>query len=245
VMDHVEGRIFWDATLPEVERDARGQYFDSMNKMLARLHTVDYRQIGLTDYGRPVNYIARQIERWSRQYRQDTEAGSNAHMDRLIEWLAEHVPRGDETSLVHGDYRMDNLIFHPTEARVVAVLDWELSTLGHPLADFGNHLMMYRLPPRLIAGLFGADLRKLNIPGEEEYVAAYCRRTKRDGIAERNFYVAFGLFRMAAILHGIKGRLARGTAVSTRAKNYATAFDWMAELAWSQVSRPHAAAVLK
>jgi len=240
VMDYVEGRIFWNATLPEVEREARPRYFDAMNEALARLHALDYRQIGLTDYGRPGNYFARQIERWSRQYREDTEAGRNPDMDRLIEWLPQHVPPGDETSPVHGDYRIDNLIFHPTEARVLAVLDWELSTLGHPLADFGNHLMMYRLPPRLIAGLLGSDLPALNIPSEAQYVAAYCRRTGRDGIADPDldFYVTFGLFRMTAILHGIKGRLARGTAASTQAKEYADAVDWMAELAWSQTRRP-------
>jgi aminoglycoside phosphotransferase (APT) family kinase protein len=237
VMEYVPGRIFWDATLPQVPRDVRGRYFDAMNDAIARLHTLDYTRLGLGDYGRPGNYFERQIERWSRQYREDTAAGRDVHMERLIEWLPQHIPPGNETSLVHGDYRLDNLIFHPTEPRVLAVLDWELSTLGHPLGDFANHLMMYRMPPRLTAGLLGADLAAHGIPGEAEYVAAYCGRTKRVGIADLDFYVAFGMFRMAAILHGIKGRLARGTAASARAPEYARAVEWMAELAWNQVGR--------
>jgi aminoglycoside phosphotransferase (APT) family kinase protein len=238
VMEYVPGRIFWDATLPQVAREERAKYFDAMNEAIARLHALDYARMELTDYGRPGNYFERQIDRWSRQYREDTAAGRDAHMERLIEWLPRHIPPGNETSLVHGDYRLDNLIFHPTEPRVLAVLDWELSTLGHPLGDFANHLMMYRVPPRLVAGLVGADLGAQGIPGEAEYVGAYCRRTKRAGIADLNFYVAFGMFRMAAILHGIKGRLARGTAASARASEYAEALEWMAELAWRQVGEP-------
>src|SRR5690606_473969 len=147
VMDHVEGRIFWDATLPQVDRDERPLYFDAMNDTLARLHRVDFQALGLADYGRSGNYFARQISRWSRQYLEGAAAGRDEHMDRLVEWLPAHIPPGDETSLVHGDFRVDNLIFHPSEPRVLAVLDWELSTLGHPLADFSYHLMMYRMPP--------------------------------------------------------------------------------------------------
>src|SRR5690606_24170394 len=144
VMDCVDGRIFWDATLPEVRRGERRHFFDAMNETLARLHLVDVTAVGLADYGRPGNYFERQIARWSGQYRGDVEAGRDANLDRLVEWLPENVPPGDETRLVHGDYRIDNLVFHPTEPRVLAVLDWELSTLGHPLADFAYHLMMYR-----------------------------------------------------------------------------------------------------
>jgi aminoglycoside phosphotransferase (APT) family kinase protein len=236
VMDHIDGRIFWDVTLPEVNREVRPRYFDAMNEALAQLHSIDYAAIGLANYGRPGNYFERQIARWSKQYVTDVEAGRDPHMDRLIEWLPTHVPSGDETTLVHGDFRIDNMIFHPTEPRVLAVLDWELSTLGHPLADFSYHLMMYRMPPLVTAGLKGADLEALNIPCETEYVASYCRRTGRAGIAHLDFYLAFNLFRFAAIAHGIKGRLARGTAASPHALRMAETVPVLAELAWQQAS---------
>jgi aminoglycoside phosphotransferase (APT) family kinase protein len=234
VMDHVEGRIFWDLTLPEVSREQRPDYFDAMNATLARLHCVDYRAIGLAEYGRPGNYFERQIARWSKQYLGDGEAGRDPHMDRLVEWLPAHLPPGDETTIVHGDFRIDNMIFHPSEPRVLAVLDWELSTLGHPLADFAYNVMMYRMPPLITAGLAGADLAALNIPSESEYVAAYCRRTGRTGIAYLDFYLAFNFFRFAGIAHGIKGRLARGTASSANAARIAEAVPLLAELAWRQ-----------
>jgi aminoglycoside phosphotransferase (APT) family kinase protein len=234
VMDHVEGRIFWDLTLPEVSREQRPGYFDAMNATLARLHCIDYRAIGLAEYGRPGNYLERQIARWSKQYLGDVEAGRDPHMDRLIEWLPAHLPPGDETGIVHGDFRIDNMIFHPNEPRVLAVLDWELSTLGHPLADFTYNLMMYRMPPQITAGLEGADLAALNIPSESEYVAAYCRRTGRGDIAHLDFYLAFNFFRFAAIAHGIKGRLARGTASSANAARMAETVPVLAELAWRQ-----------
>jgi aminoglycoside phosphotransferase (APT) family kinase protein len=234
VMDHIDGRIFWDATFPEVSRDARPRYFDAMNETLARLHSIDYAAIGLANYGRPGNYFERQIARWSKQYVSDVEAGRDPYMDRLIDWLPAHVPAGDETRIVHGDFRVDNMIFHPTEPRVLAVLDWELSTLGHPLADFSYHLMMYRMPPLVTAGLKGADLEALNIPSETDYVASYCRRTGRAGIAHLDFYLAFSLFRFAAIAHGIKGRLARGTAASPHAIRMAETLPTLAELAWQQ-----------
>lgn len=234
IMDHVEGRIFWDLTLPEVSREQRPGYFDAMNAILARLHCLDYRAIGLGEYGRPGNYFERQIARWSKQYLGDVEAGRDAHMDRLIEWLPAHVPPGDETGIVHGDFRIDNMIFHPNEPRVLAVLDWELSTLGHPLADFAYNVMMYRMPPLITAGLAGADLAALNIPSESEYVAAYCRRTGRSDIAHLDFYLAFNFFRFAGIAHGIKGRLERGTASSANAVRIAEAVPLLAELAWRQ-----------
>jgi aminoglycoside phosphotransferase (APT) family kinase protein len=234
VMDYIEGRIIWDATFPGVSREQRPLYFDAMNATIARLHCIDYAAIGLGDYGRPGNYFERQIGRWSQQYLADVEAGRDPHMDRLLEWLPAHIPAGDETCLVHGDFRVDNMVFHPTEPRVLAVLDWELSTLGHPLADFAYHFMMYRMPPLRVAGLVGADLAALNIPGEAEYVAAYCRRTGRDGIPGLDFYVAFNLFRLAAICHGIKGRLARGTAASAHARETAAAYPVLARLAWEQ-----------
>jgi aminoglycoside phosphotransferase (APT) family kinase protein len=163
-------------------------------------------------------------------------AGRDPDMDRLIEWLPANIPPGDETTIVHGDFRVDNLIFHPIEPRVVAVLDWELSTLGHPLADFAYLAMMYHMPPHIVAGLAGADLNALNIPDEEEYVAAYCRRTDRDGIPSYAFYIAFNVFRLAAIFHGIKGRVIRGTASSARAAERAEAFPELARIAWRQAS---------
>ncbi|HVO48448.1 MAG TPA: phosphotransferase [Steroidobacteraceae bacterium] len=232
VMELVQGRIFWDATFPPVAREQRPLYFDAMNATLARLHQIDFAAIGLADFGAQGNYFERQISRWSRQYLQDEAAGRDPDMDRLVEWLPRHIPAGDEVSLIHGDFRCDNLIFHATEPRIVGVLDWELSTLGHPLADFAYHLMMYRVPPRGVAGLLGADLRALNIPNEAEYVAAYCARTGRAGIANLNFYIAFNLFRFAAILHGIKGRVLRGTAAAGNAREMSTTMPLYARSAW-------------
>ena len=234
VMDMVEGRIVWDARFPDVPAADRPAYFDAMNAAIAKLHSLNPAAIGLGDYGRPGNYFDRQIARWSAQYLADTEAGRDPNMDRLIDWLPANIPPGDETAIVHGDYRCDNMIFHPTEPRILAVLDWELSTLGHPLADFAYHAMMYRMPPTFVAGLAGADLGALNVPSEAEYVAAYCRRTGRDGIPAYDFYIAFNFFRIAAILHGIVGRLARGTASSAEAATRAAAFPALAELAWNQ-----------
>ena len=237
VMAMVEGRIFWDARFPEVGRADRPAYFDAMNQTLARLHGVDYAAIGLADYGRPGNYFERQIARWSRQYREDADAGRDPNMDRLCDWLAANIPPGDETSIVHGDFRCDNLIFHPTEPRILAVLDWELSTLGHPLADFAYHAMMYRMPPAVVAGLVGADLGALNIPSEAEYVAAYCRRTGRAALPDYDFHIAFNFFRIAAIFHGIKGRVVRGTASSAQARERVKVFPALAELAWQQARK--------
>jgi len=236
VMAMVEGRIFWDATLPEIAAAERPAYFDAMNATMAQLHGVDYQAIGLADYGRPGNYFQRQIARWSKQYLEDIEAGRDVNMDRLIDWLPAHIPPGDETAIVHGDFRIDNMIFHPVEPRVIAVLDWELSTLGHPLADFAYNAMMYHMPPHIVAGLAGADLKVLNIPGEAEYVAAYCKRTGREGVPDYPFYIAFNFFRMAAIFHGIKGRVARGTASSAQAAERAAVFPELASIAWSQAA---------
>ncbi len=234
VMDMVEGRIFWDATFPDVPRAERPAYFDAMNATLATLHGIDYAAIGLSDYGRPGNYFARQIDRWSKQYLADEDAGRDENMDRLMDWLPAHIPPGDESAIVHGDFRCDNMIFHPTEPRILAVLDWELSTLGHPLADFTYNAMMYRMPPHIVAGLAGADIAALNIPSEAEYVAAYCRRTKRREIAGYDFYMAFNFFRIAAIFHGIKGRVIRGTAASAQARERVKVFPELADIAWQQ-----------
>lgn len=238
VMTHIEGRSFWDASFPEVPASERKHYFDAMNAALASIHNVDYVAAGLGDFGRPGNYFARQIDRWSKQYRADAEAGRVADMERTIDWLGANIPAGEEVSIVHGDYRCDNLIFHPSRPIVLAVLDWELSTLGHPLADLGYHLMMYRMPTLAVSGLLGRDLRALGIPSEQAYIAAYCARTGRDRIEHLNFYLAFNLFRFAAILHGIRGRVLRGNAASERACEYARHVEAVAEYAWRTVNEP-------
>ena len=231
VMDMVDGRIFWDASFGNVPRGERAVYFDAMNATIAALHQLDPNAVGLGDYGRPGNYFARQIGRWSKQYLEDQEAGRDAAMDALVEWLPAHIPEGDESRIVHGDFRCDNMIFHPTEPRVVAVLDWELSTLGHPLADFAYHATMYRMPGDIVAGLGGADPEPLGLPTEADYIAAYCARTGRDGIPDWDFHMSFNFFRLAAIFHGIKGRVLRGTANSTHARERAAAFPRLAKLA--------------
>jgi aminoglycoside phosphotransferase (APT) family kinase protein len=235
VMEMVEGRIVWEASFPDVPEEERPAYFDAMNDVIARLHGIDPEAAGLGDFGKPGNYFERQIGRWSKQYLEDVEAGRVAAMDRLVEWLPKNIPDEDgEARIIHGDFRCDNMIFHPTEPRVLAVLDWELSTLGHPLADFSYHLMMYRMPAGITAGLAGLDLERLNIPSERDYVAAYCARTGRSGIPSLDFYIAFNMFRLAGILHGIKGRLARGTAASAHADKMVARLDGLADLAWAQ-----------
>ena len=217
VMELVDGRIFWNSSLPTVERPERAAYYDAMNATLAHLHSVDHRALGLDDYGRSSNYIARQVSRWSGQYLADTDAGRLVDMDWLADWLQRNLPEDEETAIVHGDFRVDNLIFHPVEPRIVAVLDWELSTLGHPLADFTYHLMMYRLSPAFPAGIAGLDLAALGLPIETDYITAYCRRTGRESVPHLDFYLAYNLFRLAAIIHGIKGRAVRGNASSRAA----------------------------
>ncbi len=236
IMECVEGRVIWDTTFPNVAKAERAHYFDAMNATLAKLHSVDYAAIGLGDYGKPGNYFARQIARWSKQYTQDEAAGHFPSMDRLVEWLPQHIPDGDESSIVHGDYRCDNMIFHPREPKVLAILDWELSTIGHPLADFTYHLMMYRMPAIATTGLLGQDLVALGIPDEASYVRSYCARTGRDSIDPRtiNFCVTYNMFRLAAILHGIRGRVVRGTAASAHAVQMSEAVEPLANLAWAQ-----------
>ena len=234
VMEMVEGRIFWNAALPEIDPGERRSYFDALNATMARLHTLDYPALGLSDYGRAGNYFERQISRWIRQYQEDEAAGRDPNMDRLVEWLPAHIPSGDETTIVHGDFRIDNVIFHPVEPRIIAVLDWELSTLGHPLADFAFHAMMYHMPPNIVAGLEGLEPAALNIPTEAQYVDAYRRRTSRSEIPDYGFYLAFSFFRLAAIFHGIKGRTIRGTAVSPHAHERASHFPRLAEIAWER-----------
>jgi aminoglycoside phosphotransferase (APT) family kinase protein len=234
VMDCVEGRVFWDQSLADLPKDQRGKVYDDMNRAIAALHNVDWQAVGLSDFGKPTEYIQRQIHRWTKQYK-DSETELIPEMENLIEWLPKNVPPGEETSVVHGDYRLDNMIFHPTEPRVLAVLDWELSTLGHPLADFSYHLMSWRLGGGDYRGLVGLDLPALGIPTESEYVAAYCRRTKRDGIANLDFYLAYNMFRLAGILQGIMGRVVAGTASSPHALEQGKRAKPMAIAAWNQV----------
>ncbi|EQB30825.1 phosphotransferase family protein [Sphingobium ummariense] len=234
VMDMVEGRIFWDAAIPEVSHAERAALFDAMNATIADLHSIDHVAAGLADYGRPGNYFERQIARWSRQYLEDAEAGRDPYMDRLVEWLPAHIPPGEDTSIVHGDFRIDNLIFHPTQPRVLAVLDWELSTLGHPGADFAYHAMMYRMPPHIVAGLGGSDPAALGIADEEAYLAAYCRRRGLADMPGYDFYIAFNFFRLAAIFHGIKGRVIRGNASSAQARERVAVLPELMRLAWRQ-----------
>ena len=237
VMEFVEGRIFWDAGFPGVGWEERPLYFDAMNKTIARLHELNPEALGLIGYGKSGNYFERQIARWSKQYFADEEeAGRLPAMERLIDWLHGHLPAQEEKDrIIHGDFRCDNMIFHPSDPQVIAVLDWELSTLGQPLGDFAYHLMMYRLPENMIAGLAGLDLARLNIPDERSYVAAYCARTGREDIQNLNFFVAFGMFRLAAIIHGIKARLARGTASSRHAGSMTQLLEPLLEIALVQI----------
>ncbi len=224
VMEMVAGRIFWDAALPDSSPAERAVCFDAMNA-IAQLHMLDPESIGLGDYGRPGNYFERQMRRWSQQYIEDEAAGRDPNMDRLIDWLKSHIPASEDSAIIHGDFRIDNVIFHPTEPRVLAVLDWELSTLGHPLADFAYHAMMYHMPPYIVAGLAGADLAALGIPTEQEYLAAYCRRTGRAAIQGYEFYLAFNFFRLAAIFHGIKGPRTAGNRRFRRCRRPGWAFS--------------------
>ncbi len=237
VMEFVSGRVFWDTSFDSVAREQRAAYFDALNATIASLHTVDFRAVGLSDFGRAEQYVARQVARWSRQYLQDDAAGRVPAMDRLIEWLPANLPPEQPAALVHGDYRADNVVFHETEPRVLAVLDWELATIGDPLADFTYHLTMYHMPSAAIPGLLGKDLKALGIPSEQAYLEAYCRRTGRHGLPHLDFYLAFCFFRLAAIFHGIRGRVVRGTAVSPRARDYASHVETLADLAWRHVER--------
>jgi aminoglycoside phosphotransferase (APT) family kinase protein len=230
VMDYVEGRIFWEQSLPGCTPVERTEIYDEMNRVIARLHSVDIDRAGLSDFGKTGNYFARQIGRWSKQYRA-SETESIDAMNRLIEWLPLNIPGGDETTVVHGDYRMDNLIFDPTEPRIIAVLDWELSTLGHPLADFSYHCMSWHIPPGAFRGIAGLDHIALGIPTESEYVERYKQRTGRT-IANWNFYLAYNLFRIAAILQGVYKRSTEGIASSDNAVESGKRARALAEIGW-------------
>lgn len=234
LMDMVEGRIVWEAHFPGIED--RAAHFDAMNATIAGLHMFDPTAIGLGDYGKGEDFVARQVARWSGQYLGDVEAGRVDAMDRLVDWLKEHAPdrSAEPVRVIHGDFRCDNMIFAPHEPKVLAVLDWELSTLGDPGADFAYHLLMYRMPSAgSFTGLLGLNLAPLGIPSEADYVAAYCERTARDGLADLDYLVVYNMFRLAAIVHGIKGRVVRGNASSAHAVETAKALEPLAELAWA------------
>ena len=236
IMDCVEGRVLWNPQLPDIAPDERAALFDEMNRTIARLHTVDYAAIGLGDYGKPGNYFQRQIDRWSRQYKASETEPIEA-MDRLIEWLPKNVPAGDATAIVHGDFRVDNMIFHKTEPRVLAVIDWELSTLGHPLADFSYHVMAWRLSSAEYRGLRGCDLAAMGIPPEEEYVTRYLQRTGLPAPTDRDwaFCMAYNMFRAAAIFQGVMARALAGNAASAQAMDTGRRARPMAEAGWSLV----------
>ncbi len=244
VMECVEGRVMWDQSLPDLSREQRGSVYDEMNRVLAALHSVKPDAIGLADYGKPGNYFERQIGRWSKQYVASITQPI-PEMDRLMEWLPLNIPAmaRDESmvSIVHGDYRLDNLMFHPSESRVLAILDWELSTLGHPLADFSYHCMAWHIPPGAFRGIGGLDVQALGIPTEADYIARYCERTgfvSPDQLqADWNFYLAYNLFRLAAILQGIAKRVEAGTASSAQAVSSAAGARPLAEMAWGFAQR--------
>jgi aminoglycoside phosphotransferase (APT) family kinase protein len=231
VMDFLAGRIFWDPRLPELAREERTALFDSMNATIAALHSVDPEAVGLGDYGRPGNFVARQVARWTKQYRA-SETETIPAMDRLIEWLPQNLPPEAGHAIVHGDFRLDNLMIHPTEPRVVAILDWELSTLGDSVADFAYHTLAWHIAPDLFRGLAGVDFAALGIPDEAAYVAAYCRRTGRQRIDHWEFYLAFSMFRITAILQGIAKRAIDGNASSAEAAEVGRKARPMAEIGW-------------
>lgn len=240
VMECVEGRVLWEPQLPNLEPQQRFAIYDAMNETLAKLHQTDFVKLGLEDFGKPGNYFSRQISRWGKQY-VASETDSIPAMNKLMEWLPQHIPPGERNSIVHGDYRLDNMILHPTEPRVLAVLDWEISTIGDPLADFTYHIMQWRMPVGGTGGgtgsLTGLDLKSLGIPLEDEYVDMYCKRTGRTKIENIDFYFAYNFFRLACILQGIMGRVRDGTAASSHATTMAAAVRPLGELGWQYAKR--------
>ena len=240
IMQFMDGRVLWNQSLPDSSRPERGAIYDEMNRVLAALHRVDPAAVGLADYGKPGSYFERQIGRWSKQYLASATE-SIPEMDRLLDWLPARLPDSardaSEVSIVHGDFRLDNMVFHPSEPRVIAVLDWELSTLGHPLADFSYHCMAWHIPPGVFRGLGGLDLEALGIPTEADYVRRYCERTGRQDpqalMADWNFYLAYNLFRLASITQGIAKRVVDGTAASEQARATGAATRPLAERAWA------------
>jgi aminoglycoside phosphotransferase (APT) family kinase protein len=238
VMDCVEGRVLWDQSLPGMSKEQRFAIWDELNRVISLLHTIDFQKVGLAGFGKPGNYIERQVARWSKQY-QASETEPMEAMDNLIAWLPKNIPPATATTVVHGDFRLDNAIFHPHEPRILAVLDWELSTLGDPLADFAYHCMSWHIPPGQFRGIAGLNLEELGIPSEKEYVARYCERTGRKSIdpSHWDFYIAYNLFRIAAILQGIMKRVVDGTAASVHARDAGMRARPMAELGWQMVQK--------
>ena len=239
IMEFCDGRIFWDAALPELARPDRGPVYDEMNRVLVALHQVDIEKAGLSEFGKPGNYFQRQFDRWSGQYHA-AEMHRIEAMESLIGWLAENLPDDDgRVSLVHGDYRLDNIVFDSAEPKIIALLDWELSTLGHPFADVGYLCMQLRMPDRAgsISGLRGKNLHELGIPDEQEYVASYCRRAGIDGIANFSFYVAFSFFRLAAIIQGVAKRAVDGNASNKNAAELGKFVEPMAEMALEAIGQ--------
>jgi aminoglycoside phosphotransferase (APT) family kinase protein len=240
VMECVEGRVLWEPQLPGLDPKQRFATYDAMNATLAQLHQIDFVKLGLEDFGKPGSYFSRQISRWGKQY-VASETESIPAMNKLMEWLPNNIPPGERASIVHGDYRLDNMILHPTEPRVLAVLDWEISTIGDPLADFTYHIMQWRMPAGGTGGgtgsLTGADLKSLGIPTEAEYVKMYCDRTGRSGIENLDFYFAYNFFRIAGILQGIAGRVRDGTAASAHATTMAANVRPLAELGWQYAQK--------
>jgi len=238
LMAYVPGRVLRDPQLPGMTPAERRTIHDELNRVIAALHGIDHVAVGLGDFGRTGEYIARQVARWSKQYQASATETIEA-MDNLIAWLPTNIPAADETRIVHGDFRLENVIFHPHEPRILAVLDWELATLGHPLADLAYHCLAWRIPPGAFLGLAGVDVAALGIPTEREYVAAYCARTGREAIAERDweYYLAFNLFRLAAIAQGIMARALQGNASNADALTVGRGARPLAELAWRQVER--------
>jgi aminoglycoside phosphotransferase (APT) family kinase protein len=230
LMERLRGRIFWSPTLPELAREERAGIYEGMVDALARLHLADWQAIGLSDYGRPGNYFLRQIGRWSKQW-QASGTRANPSVDKLAEWLPQHMPESDETTICHGDFRLDNMVFHPTEPRVIGILDWELSTLGHPLADLAYNCLPYINPPEAFRGMRGIDLDELGIPGMDAYVAMYQARTGRaDGVTP--FHLAFSLFRIAVILEGVIARGMKGNASSADASTHGERATLLADRGW-------------
>jgi aminoglycoside phosphotransferase (APT) family kinase protein len=245
IMEFMPGRVLWDQSLPGMTPAERGAIYNEMNRVIAALHRVKFAERGLANYGKPGNYFERQIGRWSKQYLASADGVGKlsqpiAEMEQLMAWLPTHIPASarDESmvSIVHGDYRLDNLMFHPSEPRVLAVLDWELSTIGHPLADFSYHCMAWHIPPGAFRGIGGLDFKALGIPPEDEYIGLYCERT---GLttpaalkADWSFYLAYNLFRIAAILQGIAKRVDNGTASNAQAVKSAAGARPLAQMAW-------------